>query len=226
MTLSLTTGRRHTGAVERLAALIPPAGKEYAHSVASTAFCTELATVLPVITRMAVATKGCDADKAAVAFLAAFVTFCDSKQMPAVVHRDPATDSSLPTLTTRLISLCAGAPEAALLSNCTTVLCGIVHRLPDLARDLMLGLLGNVTSAENEAQACVLTRVLHTCLRPPAADVDTPVASGPPSFLPSSAAPHTRAHATEASTKHATCRYATAGSGRPRWSGEAGQGSG
>ena len=132
---------------------------------------------------MAVATKGQASDAAAIAFLAAFVPHCSSAQLPRVVLRDPSFDASLPTLSTRLISLCAAEPEAALLAHCTAVLRGLVHGLPDLARDILLGLLSSVTGAENQAQANTVARVLLECLRPPCATLEAPVAPGAGLFV-------------------------------------------
>jgi hypothetical protein len=179
---SLSSPKMHAalGAVTRLAALIPPSGRSHNHSVASAALCTELAAELPNIYNMVVTTKGNPPDLAAVAFLSAFVMHSGQEHLAKVVHKEPSTPSSLPTLTTRLVHLCASMVDPLVLVNASSTLCCLVHGLPGLARGILHSLLGNVTTAENPEKACNVAKALHICLRSPHAPPNGPVATGVP----------------------------------------------
>jgi hypothetical protein len=160
-------GSPDAGAFTRLAALIPPAGPGNSFKAASADLCAELAPYLQRVTDMALATKGESSDTAAVAFLASYVAFCPREHVATVVRRNPASASTVPSLTTRLVGLCASTPDLQVQADARSVLCRLVHALPDVAREVLQRLLSSMASAENSKTACCVAAALQQCIRPP-----------------------------------------------------------
>lgn len=173
------------GANLRLAELIPPTLPGANHKSAATKLCTELLPLIPTISATATATKGEPSDLAAVHCLAAFCTACNTAALASVIKRDPGASASTPDLATRLISLVATHSDEALHADIHAILRRIVHEVPTVQRDVIGGLLSNMSGAETPAACAHVTLALHAVMRPPTggSDVVTVLPPGAPSHL-------------------------------------------